>query len=349
MSSWRLFRHCIVAAVAILPAACGGAGPPGNAVAPVPPISAGGAAPPSSLAATPSNIYVAGFNGNDVEIFNGDANGDVEPVRDISGGGVGQGDFPFGLALDNADNLYVSYFHCDCYEVFPPGANGRAKPTRKVSNPLLIQPNALVNDAVGDTFVAALTNGAGNGHPSTVSVFPPGADGSVSAIGTITIPAGGDILGLAFGPNGRLYVAVENTIYIYAAGTCGPASPIAKIEGSNTELVGPKEMAFDSSGVLYVANGGMAVPGGTISGLITEYAPGATGNVSPIRTIAGPATGISNPWGVAVDNAGRVYAADLLGNSVTVYAPGSNGNVAPIRRIAGNNTLLHYPAYIIVR
>lgn len=348
MSGSSVVRHCVVPAAAILLAACGGGVPPGNALAPVAPISAGGGAPPSTLDATPSNIYVSGFNGNDVEIFNGEANGNVEPVRDITGGGV-QGDFPFGLALDNANNLYVAYFHCDCYEVFAPGANGRAKPIRQVSNPALIQPNALVNDAAGDTFVAALTNGAGIGHPPTVSVFPAGANGSVSAIGTITIPSGGDILGLAFDPNGRLYVAVQNTIYIYAAGTCGPASPIATIEGANTKLIGPKEMAFDSSGVLYVANVGTVLPDGTINGLITEYAPGATGNVAPIRTIAGPATLISDPWGVAVDNAGRVYAADLLANSVTVYAPGANGNVAPIRRIAGDNTLLFHPSYIIVR
>jgi len=83
---------------------------------------------------------------------------------------------------------------------------------------------------------------------------------------------------------------------------------------------------------MYVAN--------SASNSISVYAPGASGDVAPLRVISGPNTGISNPWSVALDQAGRVYVANS--NSITVYAPGVGGppgsptaNAAPIRAISG--------------
>ena len=83
---------------------------------------------------------------------------------------------------------------------------------------------------------------------------------------------------------------------------------------------------------MYVAN--------SASNSISVYAPGASGDVAPLRVISGPNTGISNPWSVALDAAGRVYVANS--DSITVYAPGVGGppgsptaNAAPIRAISG--------------
>jgi hypothetical protein len=80
---------------------------------------------------------------------------------------------------------------------------------------------------------------------------------------------------------------------------------------------------------IYVANEG-ALP----SGSVTVYDAGANGNVSPIATIAGPSTGLLRPYGIAVDDAGRIYVANN-NNSVRVYAPGADGDVAPTATIAG--------------
>src|SRR5437660_738946 len=103
----------------------------------------------------------------------------------------------------------------------------------------------------------------------------------------------------------------------------GPASPL------------------NESQALAVATFGLA-PG------VVVYAAGASGDVTPIRTIAGANTVLSNATGIARDAAGNLYVTNPpltppSGGSVTVYAPGAVGNAAPIRTIAGEGTGLDHP------
>ncbi len=67
-----------------------------------------------------------------------------------------------------------------------------------------------------------------------------------------------------------------------------------------------------------------------------------------VRRISGPATGLAEPDGIAIDTAGRVYVANPGNASVTVYAPSPLGNVPPIRTIAGRATRLHVPRALAV-
>src|SRR5439155_234425 len=106
----------------------------------------------------------------------------------------------------------------------------------------------------------------------------------------------------------------------------GPASPL------------------NESQALAVATFGLA-PG------VVVYAAGASGDVAPIRTIAGANTVLSNATGIARDAAGNLYVTNPpltppSGGSVTVYAPGAVGNAAPIRTIAGEGTGLDHPVGI---
>lgn len=129
--------------------------------------------------------------------------------------------------------------------------------------------------------------------------------------------------------------------------------PIAVIGGSKTGLAHPSGIALDASGEIYVAN-----IGGYPKGNITVYPPLGTSagilNEPPIATIAGSKTLLDAPTGIAVDDQGRIYAANELGGPrvrgapsdrgrVSVYAAGSNGNVAPIATISGARTGLAYP------
>jgi hypothetical protein len=98
----------------------------------------------------------------------------------------------------------------------------------------------------------------------------------------------------------------------------------------------------DTTGNLYVANN-------VFSPSVTVYAPGANGNVAPLRIVNGASTGLNSPFGVAVDAAGNLYVANNGGipPGITVYGSGANGNATPIRTISGSNTGLNIGAGFI--
>ncbi len=65
---------------------------------------------------------------------------------------------------------------------------------------------------------------------------------------------------------------------------------------------------------------------------INVYAAGASGNIAPVRVIAGPATHLSFPVALAFDAAGDLLVAESTsGNAeVDAFAPNASGNVAPL-------------------
>ncbi len=69
---------------------------------------------------------------------------------------------------------------------------------------------------------------------------------------------------------------------------------------------------------------------------VLVFAPDATGNAAPIRTIAGANTGLALPIGVALDASGNLYVANRMGAGVTVYPPGASGDVAPLRTLTAS-------------
>jgi hypothetical protein len=81
---------------------------------------------------------------------------------------------------------------------------------------------------------------------------------------------------------------------------------------------------------------------------VTEYAPGASGNATPVATIAGPNTGLDEAAGVAIDPSGNLFVTNVSGNSVTEYAPGAGGNAIPLATIEGSDTGLDGPFGIAV-
>jgi hypothetical protein len=78
--------------------------------------------------------------------------------------------------------------------------------------------------------------------------------------------------------------------------------------------------------------------------LLTEYAPGATGDAVPIGVFRGLSTTLNSPVALAQDASGRVLAANRLGESVTAFTPGPPfGNTAPAFTISGSQSQLSYP------
>jgi sugar lactone lactonase YvrE len=129
------------------------------------------------------------------------------------------------------------------------------------------------------------------------------------------------------------------------ASSSASASPTAGASASPSPAASSTGLA--PTGEIYVAN--MAAQGS--AGTITVYAASSSGttNESPLATISGVNTGLSQPDGVAVDGSGKIYVSNYgsvaVAPSVTVYAAGPAGslNEAPLATISGSGTGLSYP------
>ncbi|MGP8099314.1 MAG: NHL repeat-containing protein [Candidatus Cybelea sp.] len=139
----------------------------------------------------------------------------------------------------------------------------------------------------------------------------------------------------------------NNSVTVYPLKANGNVAPVQQLSGSNTGLKDVWAVAVDDAHNIYAANyDGNLDPDGDL----TVYASGSNGNVAPIATIDGPASGdqMLNPSGIALDAAGNIYATGYLSKSVSVYAPGSNGTPTPIQYIEGGNTGLSEPTSLAV-
>jgi hypothetical protein len=139
---------------------------------------------------------------------------------------------------------------------------------------------------------------------------------------------------------GRATVAAVSTALALAACGGGPwNSPSPQVALDNQVRIPASSCATTSC--MYVTDRN--------SNAVTVYAPDATGNVAPIRTISGSKTGLTYSTQVALDASRFIYVTNRDASSVTVYAPSANGNVAPVRTVSGSKTLLNAPAGISLR
>ncbi|MGB8907830.1 MAG: hypothetical protein WCC84_03685 [Candidatus Cybelea sp.] len=192
-------------------------------------------------------------------------------------------------AFDRKGRLFVSAFLPEggrAIEVFAPGANGCVKPKRTISDE-----GGLAIDSNNLLYVA-------NSKTATIDIFPAGSS-------TMQAQIGGSNTGLvapgtvAVDASLNVYVfdTTTATISEFAAGAHGDVAPIRTISGSNTGLSGGNGFSFGlsvskASGTIFVSNPG--------SNAILGFAAAASGNVAPIQTIAGSATGLADPLGLVV-------------------------------------------------
>ncbi|MEO6991420.1 MAG: hypothetical protein ABI202_07865 [Candidatus Baltobacteraceae bacterium] len=108
--------------------------------------------------------------------------------------------------------------------------------------------------------------------------------------------------------------------------------PERVLTGPQTLLSSPGDFAWDAQGNLYVIDAGFfSSSRQLVPQRVLVFAPGASGNVAPIRVIAGSKTGFNGfGSGIAVDHSGDVFVAQSVDCSVPIFAPGARGNVAPI-------------------
>jgi hypothetical protein len=182
------------------------------------------------------------------------------------------------------------------------------------------------SDPTGEVLVFAAGAGA-NASPVRTIV---GTNTRLEVPNTLAVDAAGDVF------VGQLL----GDVLEFAAGTSGNVAPVRALKvlgATNTEIGVVFGMATDGSGNLYVAN----EPAANITNVLV-FAPSASGDVAPIRTIGGNAN--ITTGAVASDAAGNIYVS---GETITPalpavleFAAAANGNVAPIREITGSNTAL---------
>jgi hypothetical protein len=168
--------------------------------------------------------------------------------------------------------------------------------------------------------------GATNALPMSTLTYPPNYHGGPVATDS----------------SGQLYVAVAldpvnpanpGDIFIYPPNSTGEAIPSRTIDLNTYDVCA---LAVDANGLLYVAINA----GGSGTQAVVVYPADASGNATPLRTLA--VTGLAQILDIAVDAVGNVYVAGYSGNgdnTIAVYSPEASGLAAvPTRTVSFPNS-----------
>ncbi len=230
------------------------------------------------------------------------------------------------------------------------GASGTATPIINISgsNTGLGGVRGVAFDTQGNVYVANIGIG-------TVTQFVAGANDNSTPVTTLNVP--GDPYGVALDGNNNLYVTNWEAevgspfVRVYSAGASGSAAPFATITdatipdpsgctGSPPCYQQPAGLVVDNQGNVWVSFIASAVSGSGSTGAVAEYPPGSNGTVTPLGVIIGSNTGLQQPYGIAIDSSGNIWASNLSG-TILEFAAGATGNATPINTISGSNTLLN--------
>lgn len=158
-------------------------------------------------------------------------------------------------------------------------------------------PEAIAVAADGTVYAAHI--GDGNTNLEAIEVFAPGTSGyfecsGSEVAGTPAVTAERSIGGtnsgldnvtqLALDGSGNLYAANDyaNSITVYGPSANGNVAPNRTITGPDTGISGPTGVGIDAFGNIYVVNSHVA---DAAAPTITVYAPGASGDAKPVRTL----------------------------------------------------------------
>jgi hypothetical protein len=250
------------------------------------------------------------------------------------------GPFTAGIALAcllsaplGAEMFVASGGSASRISVFADGAAGDTAPIRTIegSNTTLALPSLIVVDRVHDEILVPdyLT--------ATIDVFPLLASGNVAPSRVIKGPATG-----LLGPSALVLDLIHDEILVLCTGDFthgsilafprsaqGNVAPLRTIQGPNAGLVAAVGLAFDPvHDELFVTD-----ELGVGKSAIRTFPRSATGNVAPLRTISGAATGVNTPYGIVLDaEHDEILVADQSG-AVSTFARSANGNVPALRTL----------------
>lgn len=272
------------------------------------------------------------------------------PAAFLQGAATGLSDIK-DISVGRDGKTYV--LQSSSYSVFAAGARGNTAPLRTVTlTPGSGQSGFLIT-ADADGYVTVVTNQTLS--DAVVSVYGPGATGLAEpelqkTNAELGIQAPLDVTDV--GDEVAFIDNESNTVPTYdlRAGTLTPTRTILAGSETGTRIFGPAAIESDRAGRIALSGADWA----------SVFAPGATGDVAPVRYLSGSRTTMSGlsgtgSTGVALDDRGNLFFGSLtysgLGprdTRILRFGPGATGNLAPAAVLGGSRTGLDPISYFDV-
>ena len=250
---------------------------------------------------------------------------------------------PTATFLATNGDLYVSDFNHSRVLKYPAGYNASTSGVIVAQNGISANPYGIVLDASGNLYVST--------NEGDIIKYPAGSNASTAP--TFSTNMGGNIGDLAMDASGNLFAAIS-----YYSGPSFILELPANFTATTTAtVVVPRTgralgMCLHND-TIYVTNND--------SFAITKFSPlGGYGmyDTTGVIVAGGNDSGSANnqfagPFGVAVDNAGNIYASDFVNNTVLKFPAGStratNGTVVAGFGFTGSGTMgLNQPGHLNV-
>ncbi len=306
----------------------------GASVTVYPPAAVGNSAPSRTIAGSNTGfnspvtvfadtinneLYVANFSGKSIRVFPLSASGNSSPVRTLIDGpnsGIAQ---VRDMVVDTVHNELIVDSINNSIRVFSRTASGDAVPLRTIlgANTLLNNPISIAFDSVADELFADSYDVAGPNLPGilvfnrtdTGNVAPKRLiAGSNTQFGTFTNYVTVDRT------NGELFAQGNSGvgIVVFNLTDSGNVAPKRNLTGPSTGLTNVGGIIVDNANNRLIASN----QSGGSSDSLRAFSRTANGNTAPLLVVSGPATGLSSPFGLALDTVGGPTGVGGLGPAV---------------------------------
>jgi hypothetical protein len=258
-----------------------------------------------------NELYVADFGGRAIDVFPLNANGNVAPTRALIDGpnsGLAQ---PRMAVIDTVHNEMIVATDNSSIRVFSRTASGDAVPLRvisgsntKINNPISIGYNPLTDELFVDSYDVGgpqvpgilVFNRTDSGNVAPTRFIT----GSNTQFGNFTNYVTLDV------PNGELFAQGDTGlgIVVFNLTDNGDVAPKRNITGPSTNITSMGGIVVDD-----VNNRVLAANQNSLNYAVLAFDRTANGNAYAVSNISGPNSGLSTPFGLALDAAGGLTSS----------------------------------------